>query len=71
MTTENELEFFLSQINETLGLDLQRTYQGSEFKGVKIDHEDGGTCKFYLDSSDCDNLVKAFSKLAETLREPR
>ena len=67
MSSPSVLETLLTELNETLGLDLVRTYNGDELKGVKINHEDGGTCKFYLNSNDCRDLAEAFSKLSEIL----
>ena len=67
MSTPSNIGTLLTELNGTLGLDLGPTFHGDELKGVKIDHEDGGICKFYLNSNDCRDLAEAFSKLSEIL----
>ena len=58
------LEEALDVINE-LGLGLGKTYSKDfELKGYKIDREDGGSCKFYLQAGEIQQLAEAFSTIA-------
>jgi hypothetical protein len=58
----------LNEVNDTLGVALGMTVRGDEYKGVKIDHEDGGTHKFYLNKQDCERLAEAFAIMAANLK---
>jgi hypothetical protein len=59
----------LDLVNELLGLRLVETVRSDEYKGIKIDPEDGGTNKFYLNAADCKRLSEAFAVMAIALKE--
>lgn len=58
----------LSAINVHLGIDAAVTHRGDEVK-CWVPSEDGdGRSKCYLDAKDCEELARAFSVLASTVR---
>lgn len=61
----------LDLVNDLLGLRLVETVRSDEYKGIKIDPEDGGTNKFYLNADDCKRLSEAFAAMAANLKDIR
>lgn len=55
-------------VNDLLGLRLIKTVREDEYKGIKIDPEDGETYKFYLSAADCKRLSEAFAAMAANLK---